>query len=88
MLFQASDLEIQFCSPKQLKPKPPVDQLQFGATFTDHMLEIQWTDRGGWENPKISPFHNLSIHPAAKSLHYAIEVIIRLIYFYFFSILN
>ncbi|MCL4152803.1 UNVERIFIED_CONTAM: hypothetical protein GTU68_044973 [Idotea baltica] len=38
------------------------------------MLEIQWEEGVGWHKPKISPFHNLSLHPAAKSLHYATQL--------------
>lgn len=38
------------------------------------MLEIKWTAKDGWEKPKISPFHDLVLHPAAKCLHYATEV--------------
>lgn len=41
------------------------------------MIQVDWTRRNGWGPPKISPLHNLSIHPGAKVLHYAIEVIFR-----------
>ncbi|KAB7505366.1 Branched-chain-amino-acid aminotransferase [Armadillidium nasatum] len=69
----AADVEIQFCPPDKLKPKPAVKDLVFGKTFTEHMLEIQWVDGEGWHKPQISPFHNLSMHPAAKSLHYSVQ---------------
>lgn len=39
------------------------------------MLEIGWNANKGWEKPVISPLHDLQIHPGAKVLHYAIEVI-------------
>lgn len=29
------------------KPKLPKDKLVFGKTFTDHMLEIEWTKEKG-----------------------------------------
>lgn len=29
---------------------------------------------GGWQKPTILPFENISLHPASKVLHYAIEV--------------
>ncbi|XP_066586644.1 branched-chain-amino-acid aminotransferase isoform X2 [Prorops nasuta] len=29
---------------------------------------------GGWQAPEITPFENLVLHPAAKVLHYAIEL--------------
>ncbi len=47
----------------------------FGRTFTDHTLEIDWDSQHGWHAPKISPFGNLSLHPAASSLHYGLQVI-------------
>ena len=65
---------MQFCSPEQLKPKPAAKDLIFGQNFTDHMLEIEWTEAEGWGRPLISPFHYFQMHPAAKVLHYAVEV--------------
>ncbi|OMJ13915.1 Branched-chain-amino-acid aminotransferase [Smittium culicis] len=37
------------------------------------MLEAKWTREGGWEAPKIVPFHDLTLHPASSVLHYALE---------------
>ncbi|PVZ98410.1 hypothetical protein BB558_005583 [Smittium angustum] len=69
--FYHKDLSIE----KVATPKsyPPKDQLLFGHTFTDHMLEAKWTRENGWEKPKIVPFHNLSLHPASSVFHYALE---------------
>ncbi len=53
--------------------KVPNAELAFGKTFTDHMLEIDWTKEGGWAAPKISPMGDLAIHPAASSLHYGLQ---------------
>ena len=53
--------------------KLPLEQLQFGKSFTDHMLEIDWTKSNGWETPIISPLHNLQLDPAASCLHYSFE---------------
>lgn len=73
--FQASDLRVRLASPTQLQPKPEVDDLAFGKFFTDHMLKILWhRSLGGWQKPEITPMENLVIHPAAKVLHYAVEV--------------
>ena len=59
----------------QLQPKPDVDDLTFGKYFTDHMLKVfHHKNLGGWQKPEIHPFENLVIHPAAKVLHYAVEV--------------
>ncbi|CAH2351550.1 branched-chain-amino-acid aminotransferase, mitochondrial [[Candida] railenensis] len=70
--LDASKLEIiKTTSPKT---KLPNDQLVFGKTFTDHMLEIEWTAEAGWGTPKISPYHNLSLDPSTVVLHYAFEL--------------
>jgi len=53
--------------------KPAWEGLVFGKQFTDHMLEVDWTAEGGWSNPKIVPYHNLSLPPSCSSLHYAIQ---------------
>ena len=65
---------MDLATPEQLKPKPPVSSLVFGKHFTDHMLTIDWSATKGWENPRITPLQPLAIHPAAKVLHYALEV--------------
>ena len=57
-----------------LQPKPANDTLSFGTTFTDHMLEVDWTATAGWGAPVISPYHNFQMDPAASVLHYALEV--------------
>lgn len=60
---------------KTTKPKTklPNKELKFGASFTDHMLEVDWNNTDGWGEPRIVPFHNLDLHPAASSLHYALQ---------------
>ena len=56
------------------KEKLPNDKLVFGKTFTDHMLEIEWTAQAGWGTPTISPYHKLSLDPSTVVLHYAFEL--------------
>lgn len=73
-LNQFSDLEEKLCPPAELRPKPDTSSLVFGKYFTDHMLEVAWDSQKGWTKPIISPIHDLKLHPAAKVLHYAIEV--------------
>jgi branched-chain amino acid aminotransferase len=51
----------------------PNDKLVFGATMTDHMLEVDWHHESGWGAPRIVPYHALAIDPAASVLHYGIE---------------
>lgn len=55
------------------KTKLPNEELTFGASFTDHMLEIDWDVDSGWKAPKIIPYGPLQIDPAATSLHYALQ---------------
>lgn len=76
--FQYTDLQTQLADPTQLRSKPDVSELKFGQIFTDHMLKIFYHKKlGGWQKPEIIPFENISLHPAAKVLHYAIEVSIK-----------
>ncbi len=58
---------------KRPKEKVALASLLFGHTFSDHMLTCEWTATHGWQAPRIKPFANLSISPAASALHYAIE---------------
>ncbi|XP_047121507.1 branched-chain-amino-acid aminotransferase, cytosolic isoform X1 [Schistocerca piceifrons] len=73
--FKFSDLSVRLASPDELHSKPDVSELQFGKHFTDHMLKVAYhASLGGWQKPEITPMENLVLHPAAKVLHYAIEV--------------
>lgn len=38
------------------------------------MLSVEWDSKEGWSRPKIGPLKPLQIHPAAKCLHYSIEI--------------
>ncbi len=49
-------------------------KLVFGHKFTDHMFTCEWTSKDGWQRPKIEPLRHLQIHPAAKALHYSVEI--------------
>lgn len=69
--LDASKLQItRTTSPKE---KLPNDQLQFGKTFTDHMLEVEWTAANGWGVPTITPYHNFAMDPSTIVLHYGFE---------------
>ncbi|KAJ8023559.1 Branched-chain-amino-acid aminotransferase, cytosolic [Holothuria leucospilota] len=70
--FKYADLQVQKST--NLKEKPDPDTLIFGKNFTDHMLTIEWSSTEGWHAPKISPFANLSLHPASSVFHYAVEL--------------
>ncbi|QTX04361.1 branched-chain amino acid aminotransferase [Agromyces archimandritae] len=46
----------------------------FGNHFTDHMVDLCWSERGGWHRPRVSPYGPIQLDPAAAVLHYAQEV--------------
>ncbi|WFD33886.1 branched-chain-amino-acid transaminase [Malassezia cuniculi] len=50
---------------------PPVNELVFGKTFTNHMLTVPWNIESGWGTPKIEAYHPLSLDPSAVVFHYA-----------------
>ncbi|KAJ3628165.1 hypothetical protein MTP99_015490 [Tenebrio molitor] len=73
--FRYRDLTTKLADPDQLRSKPDVSELKFGQIFTDHMLKVFYHKQlGGWQKPVIIPFENISLHPAAKVLHYAVEL--------------
>ncbi|MBQ2865632.1 MAG: branched-chain amino acid aminotransferase [Clostridia bacterium] len=59
-------------SPKQ-KPAPG-QKLGFGKIFTDHMFVMNYTEGQGWHDPRIVPFQNISLSPAAMVYHYGQEM--------------
>jgi len=44
-------------------------KLAFGSVFTDYMFECDYKN-GAWGEPKIVPYHNISLPPSAKVFHY------------------
>ncbi|XP_071398661.1 branched-chain-amino-acid aminotransferase, cytosolic-like isoform X1 [Centroberyx affinis] len=70
--FKAADLTVERNTAG--KPRPDPSSLVFGKQFSDHMLTVLWSEKGGWEAPQIKPFQNLSLHPASSALHYSIEL--------------
>jgi branched-chain amino acid aminotransferase len=57
-----------------LKPKPDSATLKFGATFTDHMFLMNYTDGIGWHDPRIVPYGPIALEPSSMVFHYAQEV--------------
>ncbi len=45
------------------------NNLPFGRTFSDHMFVADFKD-GQWQNSRIIPFGELTMHPASNVLHY------------------
>ena len=57
------------------KAKPQDEsKLGFGKIFTDHMFIMEYEEGKGWMNPRIEPYHRLSIDPSSTVLHYAQEI--------------
>ncbi|RLB22556.1 MAG: branched chain amino acid aminotransferase, partial [Deltaproteobacteria bacterium] len=69
------EIQIQKAAPGQMKPKPQDEsQLGFGDIFTDHMFLMDYETGKGWHAPRIEPYRDLSLHPAAMVLHYGQEI--------------
>ena len=59
----------------QLKEKPKdQNNLGFGDIFTDHMFVMNYDEGEGWHSPRVVPYQNISLDPAAMVLHYGQEV--------------
>jgi branched-chain amino acid aminotransferase len=69
--FKASDVSIT----RTNKPRKrlPLNELKFGASFTDHWLKIEWNEQQGWGNPVIEPYGKVVLDPSALVFHYALE---------------
>lgn len=55
---------------KRFEKRPPKEDLTFGTTFSDHMLMIEWDKAIHWGAPRIVPYGDLQLSPAASALHY------------------
>ncbi|SFS14627.1 branched-chain amino acid aminotransferase [Agrococcus baldri] len=51
-----------------------LDEPGFGRHFTDHMVSIDWTAEGGWQNARVEPYGPLQMDPASAVLHYGQEI--------------
>ena len=56
------------------KQKPDQKHLSFGKVFTDHMFLMNYEEGIGWHDPRIVPYGDFSIDPAACVLHYGAEI--------------
>ncbi len=46
----------------------------FGRAFTDHMVEIDYSEGTGWHDARVIPYGPIALDPAAAVLHYAQEI--------------
>jgi branched-chain amino acid aminotransferase len=66
------DLDLDLVPPSRRKAKPAPDQdLPFGDIYTDHMLVVTYKEGQGWAKPRIVPFADICLSPAAIVIHYA-----------------
>jgi branched-chain amino acid aminotransferase len=56
------------------KHRPKDSELGFGKYTTDHMFLMDYTQEKGWHDPRIEPYGDLRLDPAAMVLHYNQEV--------------
>jgi branched-chain amino acid aminotransferase len=65
-------LDIQINSPLTSAVGIDLDpaKLEFGTTFAPDWFVSEYRD-GIWQNARVEPLHNISLHPAAIVLHYA-----------------
>jgi branched-chain amino acid aminotransferase len=65
------EIRIQPIDPADKQPKPADEtKLIFGRVFSDHMFLMDWRAGRGWLDPRIVPYHDLQLNPAAMVLHY------------------
>ena len=52
--------------------KKPVkgEKLGFGHIFTDHMFIMNYDEGQGWHDPRVVPFSDITLSPAAMVFHY------------------
>ena len=68
-------LDIKITKTECPKAKPADESsLGFGKVFSDHMFIMDYTVKDGWQNARIVPFENISLHPASTVLHYGAEI--------------
>ena len=52
----------------------PTGKLGFGKVFTDHMFLMNYTRGKGWHDPRIVPYQDITLSPAAMVFHYGQEM--------------
>jgi len=57
---------------QRFETRPPKEKLTFGTTFSDHMLMVEWNKENQWGPPRIVPYEDLRLSPAASALHYGL----------------
>lgn len=64
-------LDIKVTKTETPKAKPAKDDpLLFGTIFTDHMFIMDYAEGKGWYDPRIVPYGDITLPPAATIFHY------------------
>lgn len=63
--------EIRFVKADKMKDKPAdMSKVKFGTVFTDYMFEMEYDEKNGWHDARITPYKDLAVSPANATLHY------------------
>jgi len=62
--------EIAVTKVEQKGTLPDEDKLGFGTYFSDHMFVMDYATGKGWHSPRIVPYGEFSLFPAAMVYHY------------------
>jgi branched-chain amino acid aminotransferase len=63
-------MEVKVTTARTNRTRPKDSELGFGQMFTDHMFVMDYSQDKGWHDPRIEPFADFSISPAAMVFHY------------------
>ncbi|MBU8910436.1 MAG: branched-chain amino acid aminotransferase [Desulfobacterales bacterium] len=63
-------MEIRVTQAKTNRTRPKDSDLGFGQVFTDHMFVMDYSEDIGWHDPRIEPYADFSVSPAAMVFHY------------------
>ncbi|MDD9301817.1 MAG: branched-chain amino acid aminotransferase [Desulfobacter sp.] len=63
-------MEIKVTRANQTGTRPKDADLGFGTVFTDHMFVMDYEEGKGWLDPRIEPYAEFSMSPAAMIFHY------------------
>src|ERR1044072_7461410 len=77
-VYEVEDTSLTF--EPTAKPVPAEERARlladpgFGRVFTDHMAIIEYDEKEGWHDARITARHPFKMDPASPVLHYAQEI--------------
>lgn len=63
------EIRVEYTKTPRAKPAPG-QKLGFGKIFSDHMFLMNYQTGKGWYDPRVVPYGDLALSPAAMCLHY------------------